>query len=157
MKKKFRKIKSFPPAAEWVPILSIGVVLTISFLDLIGWVYNIPWLKNFDPRWTPMKVITALCLILYAVALFLIKKRTSDPFRIYFARITGTFILIVSTLTIAVFVDHLNSRQGISFGQCHSIFNLFLAFDTRMALLYSSHFLYPRDHINTSFSWQSQK
>ena len=134
MNKLLQRFSSIPPAREWVPILLITIVLTISFLDLIGWIFSITWLKNFDPRWTPMKVITALCLILSAIALFLIKKRTSDLFRINFARITGTFFLIVSTLTIIVFIDQLYSGRESVLANT-SILNLFLAYDTRMALL----------------------
>lgn len=114
--------------------LAIIIVLAISILDFAGWVFDIPLLKNFEDHWTPMRLITAICLILYAVALMQIREKTSSLFSVNFARITGIFVCLVSTLTIAVFILALNT--GIeSMLASAPILNLFLTHDTRMALI----------------------
>jgi PAS domain S-box-containing protein len=137
MKKLFRSIKAPLPATEWVPIFSLVIVLTICVLDFIGWMYNIPWLLNYDPHWTPMRVITALCLTFYAFTLFLIKKKTSDSIRFYFARITGTSIIVICTLTFIVIIGKLNSGSESVLANAPFL-SLFLAYNTRMALITAS-------------------
>jgi len=119
---------------------AVIIVLTISILDLIGWIFDITLLKSIYDHWTPMKLITALCLIFYAFSLLLIEERSSSRFRINFAKITGTFISLISVLSIAAYIYVLSKDVELPLVNT-SFLKLFLAHDTRMSLFTAIVFL----------------
>jgi PAS domain S-box-containing protein len=113
---------------------SIILVFVISFLDLAGWLFNIPLLKSIMPFWTPMKIITAICFIFIAIALFIIQSNLPDILRKILPRIIATFIFLISLITLYVYqysknYSHESSLTGISY------LAFILTPEMRMALL----------------------
>ena len=134
MKKQFRNINFNSPSKGCVPKLAIIIVLAISILDLFGWIFNIPVLINFKSHWTPMRIITALLLIASAIAVMTVQKGTLFPARRRFVNIAGSIMSFAGLLTIIVYAKVLNTGDEL-FMEKMTFLNLFLAHDTRMALL----------------------
>jgi PAS domain-containing protein len=116
---------------------SIILVIVISLLDLAGWLFNIPLLKSIMPFWTPMKIITAICFIFTAIALIIIQADLPDILRKILSRIIATFILLISLITLYVYLysnnySHESSLTGISY------LAFFLTPEMRMSLLTAS-------------------
>jgi hypothetical protein len=65
--KKQRNSFKISNSTQFLVKLAIMIVLTISILDVTGWVLNIPFFKGIDPEWIPMKIITAFCFILSSI------------------------------------------------------------------------------------------
>src|SRR5450631_1827641 len=61
--------------------ISIIIVLTLSVLDLIGWVFDLSILKSIGVQWTPMRMISAICFILSVSAIIVIKEDFLSHFR----------------------------------------------------------------------------
>jgi PAS domain S-box-containing protein len=140
MKNRFRNSALFSNPTGTAFVFAIVTVLAISIIDLIGWIFDIPQLKNFADHWTPMKLITAVCLTFYAVALFLIREKSTSYFRITFAGITGFIVCLISSLTVAVIGVLLSSGSESSLAGL-PVLNLFLGHETRMALITAITFL----------------
>ncbi len=58
------------PAAG-VSLAAAGICASV----LAGWLLGVPWLRGLLPGWAPMNFNTAVCLLLYAVALWLLPGR----------------------------------------------------------------------------------
>ena len=120
----------------WISVIAVFV---ISFLDLIGWVFNMTPLKSIMPYWESMKIITAICLIFTATALILIRLKVPMILSKILPRVLATFILLVSLVNIYVFLFILrtgneSSLTGISY------LALFVAPLSRMSLLTAFNF-----------------
>lgn len=140
MKKYFRNSVLFTRFKKPATSIALLIVLLISILDLVGWIFNIPFLKNLDPHWTPMRVITALFFLLSAVSLYLTQEDHPIGIKKNFARFAGSLISLVSLITIAIYISvfKLGAEPPIANS---SFLNLFLAHDTRMALMTAFIFL----------------
>lgn len=120
----------------WISVIAVFV---ISFLDLIGWVFNMTPLKSIMPYWESMKIITAICLIFTATALILIRLKVPMILSKILPRVLATFILLVSLVNIYVPLFLLrtgneSSLTGISY------LALFVAPLSRMSLLTAFNF-----------------
>jgi PAS domain S-box-containing protein len=120
--------------------ISIIVTLAISILDLIGWITGIIWLKSAGPYWEPMKIITAMCFILTSLSLVIIYKERPEAFRTIVPVISGIFLIIVSVLTIFIWL-YANTTGQESALTAIPVLNLFLSPATRMSLLSAFIFL----------------
>jgi PAS domain S-box-containing protein len=137
-----RRFRFLPYTTQAVAWLAISVVLVLSLLDLLGWLFNVPLLKSISPQWIPMKAITALCFIFLAVALALVlkggreegRKGGSGNGRILVIRALASVAILVGVLTVLDYVIDMANGQG---NPMHGIpfVHAFLTPDARMALL----------------------
>jgi PAS domain S-box-containing protein len=119
--------------------ISLIIVLTLSLLDLAGWAFNLTILKSIGLQWTPMKIITALCLILSALGIVVIKKDFIPSYRKPVIIIISSFLILISLLTILVYIDCIKTGQEPILTS-YPFFNFFLTFKMRMALVTSINF-----------------
>ncbi len=64
---------------------AVIIVIVISLLDLLGWKYNIAFLKSVLIQWTPMKMVTACCFLASSASLAIsnpVRKQISG--QVYF-------------------------------------------------------------------------
>jgi PAS domain S-box-containing protein len=114
----------------WAAVL---IVYVISFLDLIGWMAEISLLTNFGYGLMAMNGVTAICLILSASALVIIKKYNSGPGGLA-AIITGLFVGLAGLLTVIVYLKMFVAGGGTSVINT-PVLKLFLDDSNRMPFL----------------------
>ena len=124
-------------SAAWLAIL---IVLAISFLDLLGWTLDIPLLKSIRSQWNPMKIITAICMVLSATGLALLNRGPSDVRRRMASLSSGTLVALVGLLTIAVYSIELTTGREAALATAPFV-HLFWSQAGRMALLTAILFL----------------
>ena len=97
------RIKSYHQGSKiiWSCIV---FVLTISLLDIAGWITGVSWLRSFIPSWTPMKLITGVCLMLVSLSLVVIITRKPAALRIAIPVLSGIFLILISFVTIYTWV-----------------------------------------------------
>ena len=144
-----RRFRFLPYTTQAVAWLAIGVVLVLSLLDLLGWLFNVSLLKSVSPQWIPMKAITALCFIFLAAALALILKGAGEQGskekgtrgRRLAARIPASVVILVGLLTILDYAIDAANGQG---NPMHGIpfVHAFLSPDARMVLLTALLFMF---------------
>jgi PAS domain S-box-containing protein len=133
-----------PPAIQrnlrilvWIGIILVGI---IAFLDIIGWSFDIPWLKSLGLNWLPMKPVSAICFILCVTALVFI---TIDPVKKslkIIPRLSGVIVSFVGLLTIIVYSAWLISGSEITITGS-TFLHLFLSPGNRMAFVIAVNFL----------------
>ena len=123
-----------PTTTQDVVKLAIIIVLAISILNLIGWMFNIPLFKSIDSDATPMRVITSFCLILSGIALFHILMRNQTRLQKLIPKVVGATISTVGFFTVAVHLHVLATGTESPFVN-RAFFNQFLDADSRMALI----------------------
>jgi PAS domain S-box-containing protein len=121
----------------WICII---IVLIISFLDLVGWITGIAWLKSIEPYWVAMQVTVAMCFIFTASALAIILAKRPVAIKTSGPVITGSFLILVSLLTIISYLHVKWTGHEASF-TIIPVFNLFFQPATRMPLLSAFIFL----------------
>jgi len=87
--------------APFITRLCAGVVLAIGVLDLLGWMLDIPLLKSILPHWKPMMIITAICMMLSAVAL--VSSQASRLWKRGLSRLIGVVVCAMAALTLIVY------------------------------------------------------
>src|SRR4051812_33734954 len=104
---------------SWQIVTSI-LVLLISCVVLLGWVFNVPILKSFLPDLAPMKANTALSFVLIGVMLWLLHDEPITRSRRRVARVLALVVIVLAILTLLEYllgwnlgIDQLLS-QGIS-------------------------------------------
>ncbi|HVP13003.1 MAG TPA: PAS domain S-box protein [Phycisphaerae bacterium] len=118
-------------AAAWLCIL---ITLAISALDLVGWVSGVALLKSIRSQWIPMKVITALCMVLCAAELALLQKSPQRGRKLILLYAPAMLVCLVGLLTIVVYAIEMSAGQEASLAKAPFL-KLFLAPPGRMALL----------------------
>ena len=116
--------------------ISLIVALLISFTGVLGLIINIPILKNFDPDLMHMRLITSVMLISCAVALLRYHLNPLQGGNRILLKLTGIIVSLVSGLTLYVFYIVFKTGNEHFLTEA-PFFNLFLAHETRMALLTS--------------------
>ncbi len=116
----------------WV---SLTITFSLSILGLIGWITNIAFFKSIQPQWIPMNLITAICLSMAAIGLFMIiRKKYFNRLGILIAKILGILVCIIGLLTIADSANILG--EGIEEFLSRSLaFDTVLSHSMRMTLL----------------------
>ena len=120
--------------------ISLIIVFVISFVDLLGWIFNLTILKSISDQWIPMRIITAICFIITVVSLMLIYLKYSSPLVKTSIYSVAVFLCLVSLLTIYVSAFRLSSGHESAFAGT-PFFNSFLSNKMRMALLTAINFL----------------
>jgi len=80
----------------------IILVFVISFLDLSGWIFHITLFKSLSPRWIPMQIITAICLVFAAIVLLFIQVKIPAIYKKIVPNVLTIIICLVSLLTLYV-------------------------------------------------------
>ena len=127
------------PAKHLAVWISLVIVVVISLLDLAGWLFNVTFLTSISSHWIPMKLITAICFIMTAVALMIIRIQLRANLSPILPRILASVICFVSILTIAEYFSYFASGKESSLTRVSSL-DFFLGTDTRMALLTAINF-----------------
>lgn len=119
--------------------ISLVVVLALSLTDLIGWAFDLTFLKSISGQWIPMKIITAISFALTAVALFLINLNFLRIISKYFTYFVAGFLFLISLLTIFdyFYVAGTGNEPGISNAY---LLRFFLPNNMRMAFITAMNF-----------------
>jgi PAS domain S-box-containing protein len=124
-----------PRSAKSLAWLGILIVFAICFLDLLGWVFNIPLLRSIELQWIPMKVTTAICLVLLTIELTFLRKNSTGPHKHRIVlQAPGIVVGLVGLLTIVLYAITTITGKEVSLGNTLSR-DLFWAPATRMSLL----------------------
>ena len=129
-----------PRSVKSISWLAILIVFAIGSLALVGWMLDITLLKSIEPRWTPIKVITAIILILSAMELALLQRIPSAVRKYIVLQAPGLLVGLVGLLTIVIYAIAMITGQEPPLKYV-SFFNLFLSPLERMALLTAILFL----------------
>jgi PAS domain S-box-containing protein len=135
-----RHISDIPRNYKITIRISLIIVLAISLIDLIGWIFNLTIFKSISDQWIPMKIITAICFIITAISLMVIYLRYSSLLIKTFIYSVIVFLCLVSLLTIYAYAFKLSSGQESALAGS-PFFNSFLSDKQRMALLSAINFL----------------
>ncbi|MCI0610646.1 MAG: PAS domain S-box protein [Anaerolineae bacterium] len=83
-----------------------GVVLTVGFLVLAGWLFDIPAFTSILPGLATIKANTALAFILCGISLRALNhKQTKKPIRL-FATACAAVVLLIGVLTLGEYVSN---------------------------------------------------
>ena len=126
-----------PRLLAWSAII---IVFVISFSALAGWIFNITLLTSIKSQWVTIRVVTAICLALSAIGLALLQWRPLGLSRSIVLHIPGILVGLVGLLTIVAYATKMVTGQESSLADTPFL-NLFLAPETRMALLTAIIFL----------------
>ncbi|MBI4396006.1 MAG: response regulator [Elusimicrobia bacterium] len=113
---------------------AVFLASSIGGLVLIGWAWDIAFLKSLRPEWNAMRAVTAVCLILSGAALAGVQGERLGRRRRGAVLALCTAIILVSLLTIAAYIfRHLLGREpALAEGP---FFSAFLSPDRRMAVV----------------------
>jgi hypothetical protein len=65
------------------PVLAALIVTVISALVLVGWSFEIDFLKRIIPGYVFMNPTTAVAFVLSSIALWLLQSRNADEFVLF--------------------------------------------------------------------------
>lgn len=114
---------------------SLLAVFVLGLLTIVEWTTGIPLLNHFFSSYSPMKLITAILMILSSLSLWIFLRQS--PWRKYVLRITGGIIIIVSFLTLLTY-----QWGNVAELQTTFLFNFFFQPENRMAFVTSLIFLF---------------
>ncbi len=120
--------------------ISLSIALTLSLLDLIGWVFDLSILKSLSVQWTPMKIITAVSFIILIFGIIVLREDFLSSYRKPVIYIISSFLFLESLMTIFVYVYIFKTGHEPDF-TTYPVFNFFLSFKMRMAFVTSLNFL----------------
>ncbi len=107
---KKRKSVNLPQRKSFIAWICIGLVVTISLLDFVGWTFGLNWLKDMGYVWPSMKVVTSFCFLVTSLALIISFLRLSDSIKKISLVIAGIFLVVVGSLTI---ISWSGTRPGL--------------------------------------------
>ena len=113
--------------------------LLLSFMDLLGWIFDITFLKSLGESWVPMKVSTAICFILASVAIIIIDQKYKWRFLVILPVLFGIIIFICGLLSSWVHMGLLITGIEPPLAR-YPLFDLSLSNENRMALLTAANF-----------------
>ena len=123
-----------PRGTRLIARLVVGLVLAISGLVLVGWVFDIPLLKSIHPGWNSMKIVTAISLALSAVGLACAGQSAPTGLRRIVGLACGAVVALVGLATLAIYAGELVSGKPSPAGQA-PLLDLFLGPTDRMAIV----------------------
>jgi PAS domain S-box-containing protein len=95
-------------ALKYVPLIAGIVAFAIGAVGLLGWVLDLDSFKRIHPAFVTMKANTAICLMLAAVSLLLLRDPAASGARRVAAHVLGVFVVLVGGLTLAEHLFRLN-------------------------------------------------
>jgi len=124
----------------WIWI-DIFVVFLISFLDIIGWIFDIPLFRSAWSNWKPMMPVTAICFLLSAVSLLFIREKWYRGYHRVIPSLLGITVSIIAILSILDYAGHLITGNEF-FNSTFPGFTLFFDHNRRMAFVTAMIFLF---------------
>ncbi len=85
--------------------IGFGGVL-VGGLVVVGWIFDLAWLKSISPNWVAMKINTATCFILTGLALALQADEPVGKWRHRCAQAAAIIVLLFSLLTLLEYALH---------------------------------------------------
>lgn len=128
-----------PSLLNFVVKAGIMAVFVTGSLILVEWITGLSLLNKIFSYYSPMKLITAILLVLSSLSLWIFLWQ--DSWRKQFLRITGGMIILVSILTLLTYLSGNLAHQND-----YMLFNFFLREDNRMAFVTSLIFFVFRSH-----------
>jgi len=122
-----------------VILLSLLLVLILSLTDLLGWAFDLTFLKSISGQWIPMKIITAISFVLTAVALYLINSNFLRVITKYFVYFVAGFLFLVSVLTLFDYIYFAVAGKEPNILNTN-LFRFFLPYNMRMAFISAINF-----------------
>ncbi len=122
--------------AVWISII---IVFVLSILDITGWLFNITLLKSIMPQWIPMKIISAVCFIITASALVIIKANLPAVLKKILPRVLAIFLILVSLTTLYVYLHYIRTGHESALTEL-SYLTFYTAPESRMAFLTACNF-----------------
>jgi len=122
--------------AVWISVI---IVFILSILDITGWVFNITLLKSIMPQWIPMKIISAVCFIITASALVIIKANLPAVLKKILPRVLAIFLILVSLTTLYVYLHYIRTGHESALTEL-SYLTFYTAPESRMAFLTACNF-----------------
>ena len=122
--------------AVWISII---IVFILSILDITGWLFNITLLKSIMPQWIPMKIISAVCFIITASALVIIKANLPAVLKKILPRVLAIFLILVSLTTLYVYLHYIRTGHESALTEL-SYLTFYTAPESRMAFLTAFNF-----------------
>jgi len=79
-----------------IPSLIAFILILVGFLVIMGWIFNVSFLRSINPLWTPMKFVTAVCFMMSGLIIFATNRIFHGEFNI------APLILSAGSLTIII-------------------------------------------------------
>jgi PAS domain S-box-containing protein len=114
--------------------LAIAFVIIIAGLDLVGWLFDIPFLKSVNPHLTVMRIIMAICFLVSAAALTFLQSERFVRQRKRIVVLSGAAVSAVGLLVTATYFLERVSRSQWS-GVNNPLYLIFLTPTSRMTLI----------------------
>lgn len=57
-----------------IPSIIAYIMMIVGFLAIMGWIFNISYLRSINPAWAPMKFVTGACFIISGLIFLTINK-----------------------------------------------------------------------------------
>lgn len=81
-------------------IAFLGLSVLLPFLALVGWLYDVPFLRSGIPGLTAMNPLTAICFFILTSCILMLTKHKSTQFQAI-ARVPAILIIIISAIRIS--------------------------------------------------------
>ena len=131
--------KFAPLSTASVGTAAIVLSIVVSVLALAGYLLGNPFLEGINPRFTPMKIITAVCFLMSAAALLCLRQKTPGRKKMTLVRALGGAVGVVGILTFVTYLVELHTGQPWPVAHA-PFFDLFLSPSGRMAVITSALF-----------------
>jgi PAS domain S-box-containing protein len=130
-------IRHFLQIWSWIGIL---IVLILSILDIIGWIFNFPRLTGFSLYYTPMRPITAISFLLCSASFISLAVELKGKIQNLIMKLSAIIVGLIGLLTIiSYFGYYITGKEMV---MTTTLFlELFLGPAFRMALMTACSFL----------------
>jgi PAS domain S-box-containing protein len=120
--------------------ISVSFVFGISLIDISSRLLNLSIIHGFSAPWEPMKIITALCFVISAIALAMMNYVLSNSIKRIISIFFAAIILGVSIIYIYLYFYDVITGHGSILTQYHSL-RFFLTPPNFMPFLTACNFL----------------
>jgi PAS domain S-box-containing protein len=114
--------------------ITISLVCVISFIDLAGWIFDIPIFKSLGGFYHPMMPVTGISLVLSVIILLIIGR---DPVKKPLLIISGIFcalLILLAIITICSYIWEIKYSKELAI-TAMPFFIMFLSPEWKMALI----------------------
>src|SRR5512133_3121920 len=89
-----------PEGLRVIVWICIGVVIIISLLDIVGWIFGLDWLKGMGYDREPMRIISSVCFLISSGALIVNFSKKSLKIKKSGLIAAGVILTMVGALSI---------------------------------------------------------